>query len=50
MNISYNNFKGVVSKKLSSKDALNMTMLNDQGVATTLLIDMSKDKAVVSEE
>ena len=50
MNISYNNFNGAISTKLSNKDALNMTMLNEQGVASALKIDMSKDKAIVSEE
>ncbi|WP_298116107.1 Two component regulator three Y domain protein [Flavobacterium sp.] len=50
MNISYNNFNGFVSRKLSQKDVLNMTMVNEYGVASALKIEMDKDKAIVSEE
>jgi len=50
MNISYNNFNGVVSSKLAKKDVMNMTMVDQYGVATTLKVDMEKDKAVAEEE
>jgi len=50
MNISYNNFNGLVSKKLAKKDVMNMTMVNEQGVATTLKVNTDKNSGLASEE
>jgi hypothetical protein len=50
MNISYNQFSGLVSKDLSKLDVLNMTMINDRGVAEVLKVTMDKNTAIVSEE
>ena len=50
MNISYNMFNGLVSKNLSKLDTLNMTMVNDQGVATTLKVNIDKNSAVANDE
>ena len=50
MNISYNRFSGLVSKDLAKLDVLNMTMINNEGVATTLKVVMDKDKAFASED
>jgi hypothetical protein len=38
MNISYNQFSGLISRKLVL-DTLNMTMVNDKGVA--ILLDVA---------
>ena len=50
MNISYNRFSGLVSKKLAQLDLLNMTMYTNQGVTSTLEIAIDKNKAFASEE
>jgi hypothetical protein len=50
MNISYNRFSGLVSRKLAKLDVLNMTMVDNHGVATTLDIAIDKNKAFASEE
>ena len=50
MNISYNMFNGLVSKNLSKLDALNMTMVNEQGVATTLKVNADKNSAFAADE
>jgi Leucine-rich repeat (LRR) protein len=50
MNISYNMFNGLVSKNLSKLDALNMTMVNEQGVATTLKVYTDKNSAFAADE
>jgi Leucine-rich repeat (LRR) protein len=50
MNISYNNFNGMVSERLAKKDILRLTMVNEQGVASSLKINMEKDKAIATEE
>jgi hypothetical protein len=41
MNISYNQFSGLISRKLAVLDTLNMTMVNDKGVA--ILLDVAMD-------
>ena len=50
MNISYNMLNGLVSKNLSKLDALNMTMINEQGVATTLKVNTDKNSAFAADE
>jgi len=50
MNISYNMFNGFVSKNLSKLDTLNMTMVNEQGVATTLKVSIDKNSAFAADE
>ena len=45
MNISYNMFNGFVSRNLAKLDTLNMTMINEQGVATTLKVSIDKNSA-----
>jgi UDP-galactopyranose mutase len=49
MNISYNMFSGLVSRNLSQLDTLNMTMINDKGVAVVLPV-RDKNSALASEE
>jgi Leucine-rich repeat (LRR) protein len=48
MNISYNMFSGLVSKNLASLDTLNMTMLNDKGVA--IVLEVAKDNTAIASE
>jgi hypothetical protein len=50
MNISYNMFNGLVSKNLSKLDTFNMTMVNEQGVATTLKVGNDKNSAFAADE
>ncbi|MNG20978.1 hypothetical protein D3C84_1052890 [compost metagenome] len=51
MNISYNKFNGLVTKKLAMLDTLNMTMINDKGVAYLMNVAVEMDKRpIVSEE
>jgi hypothetical protein len=50
MNISYNMFNGLVSRNLAKLDTLNMTMINEQGVATTLKISIDKNSAYAADE
>ncbi|MFV8358486.1 Two component regulator three Y domain protein, partial [Flavobacterium sp. XS1P32] len=50
MNISYNMFNGLISKNLAILDTLNMTMLNDKGVAVLLEVSTSKNTAIASED
>jgi len=40
----------LVSKKLAALDALNMTMLNDKGVAYLMNVSIEMEKPLVSEE
>jgi hypothetical protein len=47
-NISYNKFSGLISRKLAVLDALNMTMLNDKGMAV-LNVAMDIERPLVSE-
>jgi Leucine-rich repeat (LRR) protein len=48
MNISYNMFSGLVSRNLATLDTLNMTMINDKGVAVLLDVTIDKNKAFAS--
>jgi hypothetical protein len=50
MNISYNMFSGLVSRKLAVLDTLNMTMVNDKGVAVLMDIKMDNTRPLVSED
>jgi len=50
MNISYNQFSGFVSKDLAKLDMLNMTMINNKGVAQALKVSTERNTAIVSEE
>ena len=50
MNISYNQFSGLVSRDMAKMDVLNLTMLNDKGVAQTLKISADKNTALASED
>jgi hypothetical protein len=50
LNISYNQFSGLVSKDMAKLDELNMTMINDKGVAQVLKVTLDKNTAIVSEE
>ena len=49
MNISYNMFNGPVSKNLSILDSLNMTMLNQEGLAVNLKV-FDRNTALTNEE
>ncbi len=49
MNISYNLFNGPVSRNLSKLDSLNMTMINNEGLATNLKV-VDKNTALTNEE
>jgi hypothetical protein len=49
MNISYNLFNGPVSRNLSNLDSLNMTMINNEGLATNLKV-VDKNTALTNEE
>ncbi len=46
MNLSYNKFKGSVSKKLTLLDALNMTMLDENG--DPFLLDVHEEKDITN--
>jgi hypothetical protein len=50
MNISYNQFSGLTSRRLAVLDTLNMTMVNDKGVAVLLDVAMDIDRPLVSED
>jgi hypothetical protein len=50
MNISYNQFSGLISRRLAVLDTLNMTMLNEKGVAVLLDVSMDIDRTLVSED
>ena len=50
MNISYNKFNGLVSRHLAQLDMLNMTMINEQGVATALKVDLNRNSAIAADE
>jgi phage portal protein BeeE len=52
MNISYNKFNGLVSRNLAQLDMMNMTMINDKGVATTLQVDTNtrSNSALAAED
>jgi hypothetical protein len=49
MNI-YNQFSGLISRKLAVLDTLNMTMVNDKGVAFLLDVAMDIERPLVSED
>ena len=49
MNISYNMFSGLVSKNLAQLDTLNMTMINDKGLAVNLTV-VDKNSAYANED
>ena len=40
----------MVPKGLSRLDTMNMTMLNDKGVATVLKVETNKNSAIASED
>jgi hypothetical protein len=40
MNISYNKFSGLISRKLAVLDTLNMTMLNEGMVLLNVAMDI----------
>jgi hypothetical protein len=50
MNISYNMFSGLVSRKLAVLDTLNLTMFNDRGVAVLMDINIDIERPLVSED
>ncbi len=50
MNISYNQFSGLVFKAMAKLDILNMTMINEKGLAVALLARADKISAFASEE
>ena len=50
MNISYNKFSGLVTKKLANLDTLNMTMLNENGEEIVMTVTKETNEAVASEE
>ena len=50
MNISYNMFSGLVSRNLAQLDTLNMTMINDKGLAVALPVQMDKNSALANED
>ena len=50
MNISYNQFSGLVSKDMAKLDVLNMTMINEKGLAVALRVKADKNSALASEE
>ena len=50
MNISYNMFSGLVSRKLAVLDTLNLTMVNDRGVAVLMDVKMEIERPLVSED
>jgi hypothetical protein len=43
-------FNGLISRNLAILDTLNMTMLNDKGVAVLLEVSTSKNTAIASED
>lgn len=49
MNISYNMFSGLVSKNLAKLDTLNMTMINEKGLAVNLPV-VDKNSAYANED
>jgi hypothetical protein len=49
LNLSYNKFNGLVSRQLAQLDTMHMTMINDEGVATTLQVDKG-NSAIATEE
>jgi hypothetical protein len=50
MNISFNMFSGLVSKDLVQLDAMNMKMINEEGIAVLLKVAMDRNSAIVSED
>jgi hypothetical protein len=50
MNISYNMFSGLTSRRLAMLDTLNMTMLNDEGIAVLMNVSMEVERPLVSED
>jgi hypothetical protein len=43
-------FNGLISRNLAVLDTLNMTMINDKGVAVLLEVSTSKNTAIASED
>ena len=50
MNISYNKFSGLVTKKLAKLDTLNMTMLDANGEEIVMTIAPETNERIASEE
>jgi len=50
MNISYNQFKALVSKAMAKLGVLNMAMINEKGLVVVLFVKANKNSALVSEE
>jgi len=50
INISYNMFSGLVSRNLAKLDVLNMTMINDKGLAVALNVALDRSTAIASED
>jgi hypothetical protein len=50
MNISFNMFNGLVSRNLSQLDTMNMTMINDKGLAVVLPVQIDKNSALANED
>ncbi len=49
MNLSYNQFKGSVSKDLILLDTLNMTMFDENGNPFLLEINTEKETTIVTQ-
>ena len=49
LNLSYNKFKGTVSKNLAVLDVLNMTMLDENGNPVLLEINTEKETTIVTQ-
>ena len=43
-------FSGLVSRKLAVLDTLNLTMVNDRGVAVLMDVKMEIERPLVSED
>jgi hypothetical protein len=50
MNLSYNNFEGSVSYTISKMDVLQLTMINQYGIAVNMKVKMERNSALVNEE
>lgn len=49
LNLSYNKFKGTVSKNLALLDALNMTLFDETGNPVLLEINTEKETTIVTQ-
>jgi len=43
-------FSGLVSRNLAKLDVLNMTMINDKGLAVALNVALDRSTAIASED